>query len=67
MRESGARAHFYDPDLMPNVFQFESFEDKVFSEDFELHRQSLEDVTVRRNYALRMERAKLLGDFVAGL
>lgn len=61
------RADFYDPDLMPNVFQFESFEDKVFSEDFELHRKSLEEITARRNYALRMGRAKLLGDFVAGL
>ena len=61
------RADFYNPHLMPNVFQFESFQDEVFSEDFELHRKSLEEVTGRRNSALRMERAKLLGDFLAGL
>lgn len=61
------RADFYDAHLMPNVFQFESFEDEVFSQDFERHRKSLEEITGRRNHALRMKRSQLLDNFVAGL
>ena len=59
-----AKADFYDPELMPNVLQFSSFDDPVFSTDFKNFRLGIESLVESRNEKLIAARKKLLSEFI---
>jgi hypothetical protein len=61
------RADFYNPDLMPNVLQFSSFDEEVFGRDFHSEKTRLAPLVALRNQRLLNARHTLLAEFVQGL
>lgn len=61
------RSDFFDADLMPNVIRFGSFDDPVFSQNFDNFRSELAELTPERNARLRSARRLLIHNFAQTL